>query len=59
MRSYHFHTASETKTVTSESDCEDTIIMHKGSSPGALQGLDLNRPHARYMAGKKHRGKKT
>ena len=36
MRSYRLHTDSETKTVTIESGCKDTMVMHMGPSPGEL-----------------------
>ena len=38
MRSYRIHTASETKTVTIEPGCRDTVILHMGLNPGELQG---------------------
>ena len=57
MRSYRFHTDSETETVTIEPGYKDTMVMHMGPSPGVLQGFDLNWPRALRMAGKHRREK--
>ena len=58
MRSYRIHTASETKTVPIESGCKDIMVMHMGSSPGALQGLGTVGPHALRMTSENRREKK-
>ena len=58
MRSYRPHTDSETKTVTIEPGCGDTMVMHMGPSPSELQGVVSGRPHALRMASEKRREKK-
>ena len=58
MRSYRLHTDSETKTVTIEPGCKDTMVIHMGPSPGELQGLGPDWPRTPRMAGENLRGKK-
>ena len=57
MRSYRFHTDSETETVTIEPGCGDTMVMHMGPSPGELQGLGTDWPHPLRMTGEIRREK--
>jgi hypothetical protein len=59
MRSYRFHTASETKTVTIEPAYRNAMVMHVGPSPGQLQGLGPDWPHTQRMAGENRREKNT
>ena len=58
MRSYRLHTDSETKTVTIEPGCKDTMVMHMGPSPGELQGVVHRFPNLLRMAGENRREKK-
>ena len=58
MRSYRLHTDSETKTVTIEPGCKDTMVMHMGPSPGELQGVVHRFPNLLRMAGENCREKK-
>ena len=47
--SYRPHTDSETKTVTIEPNCEDTMVMHMGPGPCELQGVVSGWPHTKPM----------
>ena len=58
MRSYRSHTDSETKTVTIEPGCKDTMVMHVDPSPGEMQGPVPSKPHTLHMAGENRREKK-
>ena len=57
MRSYHSHTDSETKTVTVEPDCKDTMVMHVGSSAGVHQGDSPAKQDPQRVAGEIRREK--
>ena len=57
MRSYRFHTDSETETVAIEPGCGDTMIMHVGPSPGELQGDGPAKQSHLRMTGKNRRKK--
>ena len=59
MRSYRPHTDSETKTVTNEPGCRDTMVMHMGSGAAALQGLGDTLWGFTAHGGRKSPGKKT
>ena len=59
MRSYHFRTNSETKTVTIEPGYKDTMVVHMGTSPGKQQGLGTSGLRALRMAGENRWGGKT
>ena len=58
MRSYRIHTDSETKTVTIEPSCGDSMVVYVDPSPGELQGLGPDWPRTPRMAGENLRGKK-
>jgi hypothetical protein len=51
MRSYRFHTASETKTVTIKPDYGNTMDMHMGLDADALQGFGPDGQSLQRMAG--------
>ena len=59
MQSYRIHTDSETETVTIEPGCMGTEIMHKGLSPGELQGDGPAKQDPQRIAGQNCREKKT